>query len=492
MLVRVLLALSNQRLESRLRRCLSGRSAIVSALPRGADLAAHLERGQVDIAFVRRRELLPRLELVARLRALPERPEVVVLTDREDGAERGALLAAGCLAVVSEALSDAALEEALRALLRRRRDETVGRLNVIDPQPQGHLDDFVSKSPVMLAFLSVVRRVVASDSSLLVLGETGVGKERLARAIHAEGPRRGGPFLAVNCSALSETLLESEIFGHEEGAFTGATRARRGLFELAHRGTIFLDEVGDMAPSLQAKLLRVVQDREILPVGGEEPVRVDVRIMAATNRDLARDVAEGRFRSDLYYRLGVVTLTLPPLRERREDIPALLESYVEHFRVRLGRGVRGIAPAALVALVRYDWPGNVRELVNVVERAVLLGSGPLIELEDLPPQVARAARQAPPAPGDAVPPPASPPEGAGTIPSWSVARAQALREFERRYLVDLMTACGGRIGAAAQLAGFDPRSLYDKLRRHGLRKEDFRGSHPSLGGGRAGVAPRKP
>ena len=470
MLVRVLLALGNKRLESRLRTSLAGRSAILSSLPRGADLETHLARGQVDIVVLRRRAVVEPFDWIARLRTLPERPEVVVLTDREDGVERGALLAAGCLAVVSEELSDAALGATLRALLRRRRDETVGRLSAIDPQAQGHLEDFVSTSPVMIGFLGVVRKVVASDSSLLVLGETGVGKERLARAVHAEGPRRSGPFLAVNCSALSETLLESEIFGHEEGAFTGATRARRGLFELAHRGTIFLDEVGDMAPSVQAKLLRVVQDREILPVGGEEPVRVDVRIMAATNRDLAQEVARGRFRSDLYYRLCVVALTIPPLRERREDIPALLESYVEHFRARLGSQVQSISPDALDALIRYDWPGNVRELINVVERAVLLGSGPRIERSDLPPQIANSGERVA-APSSVGSEPFSP---TAPFPTWAAARAAVLESAERNYLERLLERTAGRVAAAARLADLDPRSLYEKLRRHGLRKEAYR------------------
>jgi len=475
MLVRVLIATGSKRLEARLRACLAERSVLPAALGRGERLVSRLERRGVDIALVRR-DLLPQPwpETLATLRELPDRTEVVVLVGAEDADERAALLAAGCLAVVYEGLPDDALADTLRAILRRRREEALGRLNALGPDRPARLHDFVSASPVMVAFLEVARRVVASDSSLLLLGETGVGKERLARAIHAEGPRSAGPFLAVNCAALPETLLESELFGHEEGAFTGATRTRRGLFELAHRGTIFLDEVGEMPLVLQAKLLRVLQEREILPVGGEEPVRIDVRVMAATNRDLAAEVAAGRFRADLYYRLCVVSLTLQPLRERREDLPALVDSYVQHFHAKLGRGATTVSPAAMEALVRYDWPGNVRELINVIERAVLLGSGTTLEPADLPPAILGAST-----PGDVSAPAAT--DGGAALPApslldleWSRARAAALAAFERTYFSRLLERTGGRVGEAARRAGIDPRSLYDKLRRLGLRKEAFR------------------
>jgi DNA-binding NtrC family response regulator len=475
MLIRVLLAVRSKRAESRLRTCLAERSVLPAALGRGERLMERLARRGADLVLVRK-ELLPQPweSTLATLRELPDRTEVIVLVEQEDAAERAALLAAGCLAVVYEGIGDEALADTLRAILRRQRDEAVGRLAAQGPERPARLDDFVSTSPVMVSFLEVARRVVESDSSLLLLGETGVGKERLARAIHSEGPRRSGPFLAVSCAALPETLLESELFGHEEGAFTGATRSRRGLFELAHRGTIFLDEVGEMPLVLQAKLLRVLQEREILPVGGEEPVRVDVRVMAATNRDLAAEVAAGRFRADLFYRLCVVSLTLPPLRERREDIPALVESYVQHFRAKLGRGASSVSPAALDALGRYEWPGNVRELINVIERAVLLGSGAVLEPTDLPPAILGSAAANGRAPEPASAPGAALPAGSLFDQDWSRARAGALSSFERAYFTHLLERTGGRVGEAARRAGIDPRSLYDKLQRMGLRKEVFR------------------
>jgi two-component system response regulator AtoC len=470
MLIRVLLDLGQARLEKRLRRVLADRSAIVSSLERGASLLEHLERRGVDLVLARVERLAqPWPETCARLRELPEGTELVVLVADEDPHARAALLAAGALAVINSGLDDAALSETLRAVLRRRREQAQGRIDS-GRAVRASLDDFVSTSAIMVEFLDVARRVVPGDSSVLILGETGVGKERLARSIHAEGPRGTAQFLAVNCSALPESLLESELFGHEEGAFTGATRSRRGLFELAHRGTIFLDEVGDMPLSLQAKLLRVLQEREFLPVGAEQPVRVDVRVMAATNRDLAAEVAAGRFRADLYYRLCVVGLTVPPLRERREDVPLLARSYADHFRAKLGRGASELSPEALERLTAYDWPGNVRELINVIERAVLLGRGARIEVADLPPAIAAPAR-------------ATPRGGAARAAAevgreelglaWSAARERALRAFERRYFERLLADCEGRVGEAARRAELDPRSLYDKLRRLGLRREDY-------------------
>jgi DNA-binding NtrC family response regulator len=332
------------------------------------------------------------------------------------------------------------------------------------------LGDFVSESPTMQAFMRTVRRVVPSSSSLLILGETGAGKERLAMAIHGEGPRSDGPFIAVNCGALPDTLLESELFGHEEGAFTGATRDRRGMFELAHRGTIFLDEIGEMPLHLQVKLLRVLQDRRIQRLGSERAVDVDVRVIAASNRDIEADVDAKQFRRDLYYRLSVVTLTIPALRERREDIPALVQNYVEYLRPQVGRDVNAIDDDVLEALTRYAWPGNVRELINVLERAMLLCDDDTIALHDLPQTIAELAAGGAAA-GDATSP-------GGFPASWlrgpiREGREQAVAAFEKTYLTGLLRDTGGRVGETAARAGIEPRSLYDKMRKYNLRKEDF-------------------
>jgi DNA-binding NtrC family response regulator len=263
------------------------------------------------------------------------------------------------------------------------------------------------------------------------------------------------------------------LFGHEKGAFTGAARTRRGLFELAHTGTVFLDEIGEMPYHLQVKLLRVLQDREVRPVGGERTISVDVRVMAASNRDLEAEVAEGNFRRDLFYRLSVVTLTVPPLRERREDIPELVDSYLDYLQPRVGCDVEGITEEAVAALVAYAWPGNVRELINVIERALLLCDGRQVTPGDLPQTIrGGAAGEAPrrSAPGAA----------AGRLPDewlgmpWKETRQAALAEVERAYFAALLEETGGRVGETAERAGISPRSLYEKMKRHGLRKEDFR------------------
>ena len=425
--------------------------------------------------FIVSRELLPKpeRESVQLLRQLPDNPAVVVLARQEDSEERARLLAAGCEAVLNVSLSQEMLGAVLSTILEKRRAIADEQLSGGPPLSKSRLSDFVSASPAMQAFMSVVHRVVHSDSSLLILGETGVGKERLARAMHAEGPRGKGPFITVNCGALPDTLLESELFGHEEGAFTGATRARRGMFELAHRGTLFLDEIGETPLHLQVKLLRAVQEREIQRLGGERPITVDVRVVAATNHDLARDVEARRFRSDLFYRLGVVTLTIPPLRERREDVPALVESYLDHLGPRLGRSVTGISDDALDALARYAWPGNVRELINVIERAMLLCSTNEITLKDLPGTI--SGRYTPvslPAQGAAPDPGALPTEW--TQRPLREVRQEAVAGLERAYLAALLRATGGRIAETARRAGLGPRALHGKMRRLGLRKEDFK------------------
>jgi DNA-binding NtrC family response regulator len=329
----------------------------------------------------------------------------------------------------------------------------------------------------MAAFISVVRRVVASDTSLLITGETGVGKERLARAIHAEGPRSAGPFIGVNCGALPETLLESELFGHEEGAFTGAHRTRRGWFELAHAGTIFLDEIGELPLHLQVKMLHVLQNHAVQRLGSERTLPVDVRVITATNQDLTAEMQAGRFRKDLYYRLSVVTLTIPPLNQRREDIPALVDNYINHFRAHIPHEVTGITPEALDAMVHYPWPGNVRELINVVERAMLLCQGEQITLEDLPETISRT-----PLVGSYAEPHSRLSRGA--VPhDWlerplREVRSEAVAGLEQAYLAAQLRATGGRIGETARRSGMEPRSVYEKMRLYGLRKEDYRPSKP--------------
>lgn len=474
MLIHVLVVVDPPSERKRLIRLLQQPDVVLTGVPGKTNLLERLSRETFDLLVVDRAAFSDRADqLIRSIRSLPEHPELVVIVDREDAEDRAALLALGCLGMLNGSLGDRALQSAMTALIERHREEAINRLRAERPEEQYSLNDFVSESPMMQLFLDVARRVVNSESSLLILGETGVGKERLARAIHSEGPRSKGPFMALNCGALPESLLESELFGHEEGAFTGATRSRKGYFEMAHTGTIFLDEVGEMPLHLQVKLLRVVDERRIQRVGAEKPIEVDVRVMAATNRDPEADVEAGRFRSDLFYRLAVVTLEIPPLRERREDVRQLVNSYLKHFNTQTGRSLSKVAPEAMAAMEDYNWPGNVRELINTMERSVLLAGGNEIGLADLPGRVQAGAATAPKT-GSALP------WKFDSLPQELLekplvdARNEVMSAFEFRYLTDLLTITGGRVGDAADRAKINERSLYDLMKRRGLRKEDFR------------------
>jgi DNA-binding NtrC family response regulator len=480
MLLTVMLAMPDAPGEKRLAAMLKGTGVMVTIAARTGPVIHEMDQGDADLILIHDRRLPTNpARWIATLQGLPERPEVVVLWERENAARRAALLAAGCLAVLNLNLPDAGLQSALAAVLERRRRAAPAILEEERPRLEYQLRDFVSDSPAMRRFLDVANRVAASESSVLLLGETGVGKEHLARAIHRDGIRGRGAFLAVNCAALPETLLESELFGHERGSFTGATRTRKGYFELSHGGTIFLDEIAEVPLHLQVKLLRVLDDHVIQRIGSETSIKVDVRIMAATNRDLEAEVAAGRFRRDLYYRLAVVTLELPPLRERSEDIPALLSSYNRHSALAMGRPVKEISPEAEAALVAYSWPGNVRELINVMERAVILATAEVIGLEDLPGAISRSGR----------------PAGVraynlsaeevfhrladlfGELP-LKQARQEVLAGFDREYLSRALAGNRGRIGDTAGAAGINERSLYSLMRELDLKKEDFQAVDP--------------
>ena len=445
------------------------------SLGSAAELWQRLQGEEVDLLVVGLGDApSPPPTWIASMRELPERPEILVMAENEDPHLRAALLAAGALAVLNVLLSEEELAAALRTIIRRLKGEATERVKAERLERVLTLGDMESGSLAMGRVIATARRVARSDATILLLGETGVGKERLARGIHGESQRSSGPFIPLNCSALAEGILESELFGHEKGAFTGASRARRGYFELAHGGTLFLDEIGDLPAHLQVKLLRALEDRTIQRVGGELSIRVDVRIMAATNRDLEEEVRNHRFRSDLFYRLAVVSLTLPLLRERREDIPVLIRRYLETFRRSFASSVRGISPDAMQTLIDHSWPGNVRELINVLERAVLLAQGDHIEVADLPEAlVGGRERSAGSEVGNIEVSPPSPPPSLAQKPLRE-ARQEVVTAFERDYLVDLLKDSQGRIGLAARQAGVNSRSLYELLRRHGIRKEDFK------------------
>ncbi len=313
----------------------------------------------------------------------------------------------------------------------------------------GYAHDMVGESPRMREIYRLLQRVAATDSTVLLLGESGTGKELAARAIHRASPRAERPFVAVNCATLSETLLESELFGHEKGAFTGAAARKLGKVEVADTGTLFLDEVGEIPLPLQAKLLRFLQEREFERDGSTHPLRVDDREIAATNRNLEQAARAGTFREDLYYRLNVITLKLPPLRERREDIPLLASHFAARTSQRLGRPIAGFTPEARACLVRYDWPGNVRELANAIERAIVLGEDDLIRPEDLPEAVIET----------------------GPAPGTSVTRYhETINETKKRLVLGALEEARGNVTKAGSLLGIHPNYLHRLLSNLGLRE----------------------
>jgi Nif-specific regulatory protein len=293
-----------------------------------------------------------------------------------------------------------------------------------------------------------IEKVAASDSTILIRGESGTGKELAARAIHKNSPRKDKPFMALNCAALTETLLESELFGHEKGAFTNAICQKKGLLEVADSGTAFLDEVGELSLTLQAKLLRVLQEREFVRVGGTRSIKLNVRFLAATNKDLQKAVVEGSFRADLFHRLNVISLTLPPLREHPEDIPLLAEHFAARYAKRCNREIQGISAEARACLAQYDWPGNIRELENAMERAVVVGASSFILPEDLPETLL---------------------EGPPVSSAASAGYHDALRDLKKQLIVTAFEQAGGNVTEAARLLGLNPNYLHRLIRNLDLR-----------------------
>jgi DNA-binding NtrC family response regulator len=380
------------------------------------------------------------LELTDAFKArAPDTPVILVTAfGNIDGAVEA--IRRGAFDYISKPYDVDAIKLVVARALRQRGLVLENRALRRDVREKYRLENVVGRSEAMLQVYKTAARVAATDATVLIMGESGTGKELVARAIHQASPRAAAAFVAVDCGAIAEGVLESELFGHARGAFTGAQAARRGLFEEAHGGTLFLDEIGDVGPNLQARLLRALQEGTIRRVGTNEPVAVDVRVVAATNRDLSQAVKAGRFREDLYFRLNVVEIHIPPLRERREDIPLL----AEHFAQKHGRpdGARAISEAARDLLVAYDWPGNVRELENVVARALALNPAGVILPEDLP-ETLRA-----PAPPGAAP------------PGLALADRPALEEVERRYAALVLSEAGGNKTRAAEILGIDRKTLY--------------------------------
>ncbi|MFH1571664.1 MAG: sigma-54 dependent transcriptional regulator [Gemmatimonadota bacterium] len=393
------------------------------------------------------------LAVLTAARALNPEIEVVLLTAY--GSVTGAVdaMRQGAFHYLEKPVDLDTLEAVIERALERRHLVSENRLLRARLAEDGaRFAGVIALDPAMEEALNVAARAAPSRASILILGESGTGKELVARAVHAASPRRSGPFVAVNCAALSESLMESELFGHEKGAFTGAARQHKGRFEQADGGSLFIDEVGEIPPAAQVKLLRVLQERTFERVGGSEPVPVDVRVIAATNRDLRQMVRDGTFREDLYFRLNVVAVSLPPLRHRRRDIPALIDHFVAHYSEQNGKEMTGVSREAMDLLMRYRYPGNVRELQNAIERAVVMARDPVISTRDLPAELA-AAPEAEDAAGAA--------EMRGLPDQVEALERQAIRAA--------LDAAEGVQSRAAERLGITERNLRYKLKKYGYK-----------------------
>jgi DNA-binding NtrC family response regulator len=394
------------------------------------------------------------LTLLEQLRAKDPELPLIVVTLQQDLKAAVAAMRAGAYDYVTKPMDGERLVAAVRrATERRALLQNVLRLqNALVERPV--LGSIVGRSPPMRELVHQVGRVVESDVTVCIYGESGTGKELVARAIHAGGPRQLGPFVAINCAAIPGSLQESELFGHERGAFTGATQMRRGRFEQANGGSLFLDEIGEMSAATQASLLRTLQERTIRRVGGSQEIPIDVRIVCATHRDLRAEVGAGRFREDLYFRLVVYPIRVPALRERRDDVPLLVGHFLRELRGDVGREVSRINPEALDALSRYPWPGNVRELQNVVHRSMLACKGDEIELVDLPSDVRKYAARLTPEPRNGV---------AAQRGTETDDEIITLRELERQAIARALRRTRGNVGQAARLLGIGRATLYRRL-----------------------------
>jgi two-component system, NtrC family, response regulator HydG len=391
--------------------------------------------------------------LLRALKAVSPEIEVVLMTAYGTVESAVAAMKEGAYDFITKPLKRQAVVKSVRQALEKsslvaENRALRARLAALEPGGEGGL---LGSAPAFHAVLETLRQVAPTNASVLLVGESGTGKELAARLVHDRSARARGPFVAVNCGAIPESLLESELFGHEKGAFTGAAGRKEGRFERAHGGTLFLDEVGELSPAVQVKLLRVLQDGVIDRLGGTAPVQVDARIVAATNRELAAEVKAGRFREDLFYRLDVVTVRLPPLRGRREDVPLLAAAFLRRLAAAHGRRVTGFTPAAMAALEAAPWPGNVRELLHAVERAVILARGERVDVGDLP----EGLRGTSPAVGPS----------SGTPASLIIPPGTPMDEVERLVIRETLRQTRGDKTLAAQILGIAPRTIYRKLDR---------------------------
>lgn len=432
---------------------LSGYTTAVA--PSAEKALERLEAGDIDLLVTDiRMPGLSGVELTQRVqKRWPDVP-VIVITGDADVETAVEVLKLGASDYIVKPSTSAAIQESTRAVLEKARVFTEIRHLRRVLQDRYEFGGMLSKTAEMHRVFEIIRMVAATDVTVLIEGETGTGKELVAQAIHHQSPRHNGPFVAINCAGFPETLLESELFGYERGAFTGADQARPGKVELAHGGTLFLDEIESMPLAMQAKLLLVLQDRKVQRLGGTRRVQIDMRVVAASNVPLADLVAHGQMRSDFYYRINVIPIRLIPLRQRPDDISLLVQDFLHHHPVAVQKGIHSLSPQAMNQLLRHAWPGNVRELQNVLERAIVLTPRRMIEEVDLPdggPAVVfHYSNDVPTLP----------------LREW-------LEEQEKRYLAQQLEACGGRIGLTASRSGVDVKTLYRKMRQYGLDKKVF-------------------
>ncbi|MEW6058073.1 MAG: sigma-54 dependent transcriptional regulator [Bdellovibrionota bacterium] len=445
---------------------------------------AALERGRIDgvLSDIK----LPDgtgVELLTRLKTLPEKPPVLLMTAFGNTDAAVQAMKMGAFYYVTKPFK---LEE-LRLLLERSLSEkelkAENQALKSEVKKEFSIESLIGKSKPMKQLVELIERVSQTKTNILITGESGTGKELVARAIHYGGPLKNKPFVAVNCGAIPENLIESELFGHKRGSFTGAVSDKDGLFQVANSGTIFLDEVGELPMSMQVKLLRVLQDRSLRPVGGTDNIKVDVRVISATNRNLEEAIQKGSFREDLYYRLNVINIRTPALRDRKQDIPELMEHFVRKFGLGMGKPVSQVSPEALEALLKYDFPGNVRELENMMERAMALEGSSEITVESLPPTIQRMAREpviVPAAP--AVKNPVSQHEEsqpdkplfdkrgiALSLEKGNVNLEQIVGEIEREYILRALEKTGGVKKKAAELLGITFRSIRYRITKYGIQ-----------------------
>ncbi|RCK77570.1 MAG: Response regulator of zinc sigma-54-dependent two-component system [Ignavibacteriae bacterium] len=416
----------------------------VETAENGADALRKLQKSSFDIAFVDiRMPGMDGLELQRRIKEIDKSISIIIITAFASVESAVRALKEGAYDYVTKPIDPDELSHIVSNIINQKKLmlENIQLKQKIEDLSQ--VEEIVGESPQIKKVFELILTVAKTDTTVLIRGESGTGKELVAKAIHANSSRKYFPIIPVNCGALNDNLLESELFGHERGAFTGAQYRRKGKFEMADGGTIFFDEIGNVSEKLQVDLLRVLETKQFTRLGGEQLINVDVRIICATNRDLEQAVKEGKFREDLYYRLNVFTIFLPPLRERKSDIPILVEHFIKKYSQVMSKPIMKIDPDALDVLMRYDWPGNVRELANAIERAMVIGKPPAIKKEDLPFQLLSNGVDKP--------------------------LSDSLEEIERAHILKILNQCDWNITRSAEILGIDRATLYNKINKYKLR-----------------------